>query len=281
MASSFDIFLSVLNGILATVGGLENILVLTVIFTNKELQKGLNHLIASLCCADFLICAFLQVVFILDRNGGLAHGGYIGRQVVAFFQSIIILASYSHLIAITIYRWRMLSRPYSCLMSLSKKTFLYIIAVVWCASVAVGALFQSDPGYKICPWFYLTVTVSLAAVFISMHFLVKRHRRKIALQAKSADFKRKSASIDYEKKAAKTTTILVGVSIILHLPVIFIRLIDTLRAHPNTANMATTIRFATATFHPSVFICRSGQFHKVLSQIITRLRRGVNTVHTV
>lgn len=266
--TTFDVILSAINGVLAVIGTLENALVIIIIFRYKDLQKGLNLFIFSLSCCDLLVCAFAQPVHISLLLGRIDQS----TVVFDFFKATFLHASYIHLIVLTFYRLKALRNPYTYIILVTKKRVMYVVVVIWCCTIATSFSLTTVVGNQIHLWFHTVSTFIFIIVFIRLYYVIKRHRRKIYSQSRFARNKVRSAALDYEKKATKTTNILVGASFLTQLPFIVIGFFG---ASEEWQDAAVTLLLASAMLHSCVFIGRSEQFQKAMLRALRTLRGSV------
>lgn len=266
------IFLAVFNSLLSVFGSLMNLLLAFVIVHNPNLQKGLNLLLLSLCVADFMNCAISQPMYvhaILDNSDAdTASTYYLVFTIIAF---ITLHASTTNLVAMTLYRMKALSRPFTHFLLVSKKQVLFVIALVWTASTTVGVFFATDAGKLVAAYFHLAMTLAWIAGYVGLFWLVKQHKTKIVSLEGSPTTQLQTASLQYESEAAKTSAILVASSLACFFPDIVLDFMG--RADESRMAWGFTILFMSSSINPCLIIWRSQQFRQVLGKTVREVRK--------
>ena len=266
------IFLAVFNSLLSVFGSLMNLLLAFVIVHNPNLQKGLNLLLLSLCVADFMNCAISQPMYvhaILDNSDAdTASTYYLVFTIIAF---ITLHASTTNLVAMTLYRMKALSRPFTHFLLVSKKQVLFVIALVWTASTTVGVFFATDAGKLVAAYFHLAMTLAWIAGYVGLFWLVKQHKTKIVSLEGSPTTQLQTASLQYESEAAKTSAILVASSLACFFPDIVLDFMG--RADESRMAWGFTILFMSSSINHCLIIWRSQQFRQVLGKTVREVRK--------
>lgn len=266
------IFLAVFNSLLSVFGSLMNLLLAFVIVHNPNLQKGLNLLLLSLCVADFMNCAISQPMYvhaILDNSDAdTASTYYLVFTIIAF---ITLHASTTNLVAMTLYRMKALSRPFTHFLLVSKKQVLFVIALVWTASTTVGVFFATDAGKLVAAYFHLAMTLAWIAGYVGLFWLVKQHKTKIVSLEGSPTTQLQTASLQYESEAAKTSAILVASSLACFFPDIVLDFMG--RADESRMAWGFTILFMSSSINPCLIMWRSQQFRQVLGKTVREVRK--------
>lgn len=271
MQNSRIITLAVINSMLSIFGSVMNSLVVLVILTNKNLQKGLNLLILSLATAGLLTCAIAQPMYVYAIL-------YCTNEASMFQQALIMVALITlhsltlNLVAITIHRWKALSRPFTHLLLVSKKHASIAIGGVWLLSICIGVFFATKAGKLFAAYVHLAMTLAWIGGYIGLFCLVKKQRRKIASLEGSPTSQFQKASIKFENEAMKTSAILVGSSLLCFFPDIIFEFMG--RADEIRMAWEFTILFLNSSLNPCLFIWRSHQFRKVLVQNLRHVWRG-------
>ena len=252
------IVLTVLNGILAVFGSCMNIFVFVVIFTNAELQKGLNLLIVSLAASDLISCLVAQPMYMYYLTSSEHRVTFMDAfQVLSF---ISLHASFSNLIGITFYRMRALSRPFTHLLMVSRAEVVAVITGLWVASIIVGVLFSVHPTKLASPYCHVAMILALVATYARIFWVAKQKKKKVAAEVGSAHYSFRAASLSHENAAAQTSAILVGSSLLCFLPDVVLDLFGL--AESSRLAWGYTLLFASSSLNPCVYIWRSEQFRQ-------------------
>ena len=270
MAEPKLVILAVVNSLLSVFGSLMNLGVVFVIVQNPNLQKGLNLLLLSLCVADFMNCAISQPMYVhAILNANETDSTYnLVFTIIAF---VTLHASTTNLVAMTLYRMKALSRPFTHFLLVSKKQVLIAIALVWIASIIVGVFFATDAGKQVAAYFHLAMTLAWIAGYVGLFWLVKQHKTKIVSLEGSPTTQLQTASLQYESEASKTSAILVASSLACFFPDIVLDFMG--RADESRLAWGFTILFMSSSINPCLIIWRSHQFRQVLGKTVREIRR--------
>lgn len=265
------VFLVVFNSVLSVFGSLMNLVVAFVIVQNPNFQKGLNLLLLSLCVADFMNCAMSQPMYVHAILNNSDETGSIYILVFTIIAFITLHASATNLLAMTLYRMKALSRPFTHFLLVSKKQVLISIAMVWIASITVGVFFATDAGKLVAAYFHLAMTLAWIAGYAGLFWLVKQHKTKIISLEGSPTTQLQTASLQYESEAAKTSAILVASSLACFFPDIVLDFMG--RADESRMAWGFTVLFMSSSINPCLIIWRSQQFRQVLGKTVRDLRQ--------
>lgn len=261
----------VFNSVLSVFGSLMNLVVAFVIVQNPNFQKGLNLLLLSLCVADFMNCAMSQPMYVHAILNNSDETDSIYTLVFTIIAFITLHASTTNLLAMTLYRMKALSRPFTHFLLVSKKQVLISIAMVWIASITVGVFFATDAGKLVAAYFHLAMTLAWIAGYAGLFWLVKQHKTKIISLEGSPTTQLQTASLQYESEAAKTSAILVASSLACFFPDIVLDFMG--RADESRMAWGFTVLFMSSSINPCLIIWRSQQFRQVLGKTVRDLRQ--------
>ncbi|MEE6460665.1 hypothetical protein FKM82_001059 [Ascaphus truei] len=149
--------------IIGSVGVIGNLLVLYAFYSNKKLRTAPNYFIMNLAISDFLMSATQAPVCFLNSLHGKWILGEIGCNVYAFCGALFGITSMMTLLAISVDRYLVITKPLQSLQWSSKKRTSRFIVIVWLYSL----MWSSAPlfgwssyvpeGLKIsCTWDYIT-----------------------------------------------------------------------------------------------------------------------------
>lgn len=263
--------LSVINGVLSAFGAFMNILVFVVIFTNDELQKGLNLLIVSLAVSDLISCLLSQPMYVYYLNANEPSGTFmLVFQIITF---ISLHASFSNLIGITFYRMRALTRPFTHLLAVSKSEVLSVIGILWAISIVIGVLFSIEPTKAASPYFHVVMILALIITYVRIYWVATQKKKKIATQEGLANYNFQAATLRHENAAAQTSAILVGSSLVCFLPDVIFDLLG--MADQSRLSWGYTLLFASSCFNPCVYIWRSDQFRTALGRTLRTIQQHI------
>jgi len=265
------VFLAVFNSLLSVFGSLMNLVVAFVIVQNPNLQKGLNLLLLSLCASDFMNCAISQPMYVHAILNNTEKTGSTYTLVFTVIAFITLHASTTNLVAMTLYRMKALSRPFTHFLLVSKKQVLIAIVLVWVASIAVGAFFATNAGKLVAAYVHLAMTLAWIAGYVGLFWLVKQHKTKIVSLGGSPTTQLQTATLQHESEAAKTSAILVASSLACFFPDIVLDFMG--RADESRMAWGFTILFLSSTINPCLIIWRSQHFRQALGKTVREIRQ--------
>ena len=255
---------------------LLNALIITAVKTKRRLQTNYNILLASLAGTDLAVGIAAQPAFIVQQIYRLTDGSpYVLCMIYRTAQVATIclcLVSLFHLVLISVERF--MAMKFSLLYGsmVNKLRLTVAVAGSWLI-VIVYAITRIAPGIKAIPA-QIFVIVSLLVIsycHISVYFVCRRHMYQIKSEQAS---QKASAKFLAERKAWKTTGIIIGVVFACFLP----GMLRTL------AFQSLLIRRISTSFYPLTFTCfmlnslcnpiiycwRSKEIREALVQLVRR-----------
>ncbi|XP_053317599.1 melanopsin-B-like [Spea bombifrons] len=153
--------------IIGSVGVAGNLLVLYAFYSNKKLRTAPNYFTMNLAVSDFLMSATQAPVCFLNSLHGKWILGEIGCNVYAFCGALFGITSMMTLLAISVDRYLVITRPLQSIRWSSKKRTSQVIALVWLYSLMwslaplLGWSSYVPEGLRIsCTWDYVTSTAA-------------------------------------------------------------------------------------------------------------------------
>eukprot|EP00079_Xenopus_tropicalis_P020263 XP_012811014.1 PREDICTED: melanopsin-B-like [Xenopus tropicalis] len=153
--------------IIGFVGIIGNLLVLYAFYSNKKLRTAPNYFIMNLAISDFLMSATQAPVCFLSSLHREWILGEIGCNVYAFCGALFGITSMMTLLAISVNRYIVITKPLQSIQWSSKKRTLQVIVLVWMYSFMwslaplLGWSSYVPEGLRIsCTWDYVTSTTS-------------------------------------------------------------------------------------------------------------------------
>ncbi|KFW73783.1 Melanopsin, partial [Phalacrocorax carbo] len=149
--------------IIGSIGIIGNLLVLYAFYSNKKLRTPQNYFIMNLAVSDFLMSASQAPMCFVNSLHREWILGDIGCDLYAFCGALFGITSMMTLLAISVDRYFVITKPLRSMQWTSKKRTVQIIAVVWLYSLgwSVAPLFgwssYVPEGLMIsCTWDYVT-----------------------------------------------------------------------------------------------------------------------------
>ncbi|KAJ7327129.1 hypothetical protein JRQ81_016888 [Phrynocephalus forsythii] len=129
--------------VIGCIGIAGNLLVLYAFYSNKRLRTPPNYFIMNLAASDFLMSATQAPICFLNSMHREWVLGVIGCNLYAFCGALFGITSMMTLLAISIDRYCVITKPLQSIKRASKKRSCIIIVFVWLYSL----------GWSVCPLF--------------------------------------------------------------------------------------------------------------------------------
>ncbi|KAM6975247.1 opsin 4xa isoform 1-T1 [Tautogolabrus adspersus] len=151
--------------VIGTVGVTGNALVMYAFFCNKKLRTAPNYFIMNLAVSDFLMAITQSPIFFVNSLFKGWIFGETGCKIYAFCGALFGITSMINLLAISIDRYIVITKPLQAIRWTSKRRTCYIIVLVWLYSLAwslaplLGWSSYIPEGLMTsCTWDYVTST---------------------------------------------------------------------------------------------------------------------------
>ncbi|KAF4082342.1 hypothetical protein AMELA_G00150740 [Ameiurus melas] len=151
--------------LIATVGIVGNALVIYAFFRNKKLRSPPNYFIVNLAVSDFLMVSTQSPMFFVSSLYKGWVFGKTGCEIYAFCSALFGITSMINLVAISIDRYIVITKPLQAIGWTSKCRTLISILIVWIYSLAwssaplLGWSSYVPEGFMTsCTWDYVTST---------------------------------------------------------------------------------------------------------------------------
>ncbi|KAK9532573.1 hypothetical protein VZT92_009951 [Zoarces viviparus] len=151
--------------VIGTVGVTGNALVMYAFFCNKKLRTAPNFFIMNLAVSDFLMAITQSPIFFINSLYKGWIFGETGCKIYAFCGALFGITSMINLLAISLDRYIVITKPLQAIQWTSKRRTCSIIALVWLYSLAwslaplLGWSSYIPEGLMTsCTWDYVTST---------------------------------------------------------------------------------------------------------------------------
>nr|XP_057911009.1 opsin 4xa isoform X1 [Doryrhamphus excisus]XP_057911018.1 opsin 4xa isoform X1 [Doryrhamphus excisus] len=151
--------------VIGTVGVTGNALVMYAFFCNKKLRTPPNFFIMNLAISDFLMATTQSPIFFVNSLYKGWIFGETGCKIYAFCGALFGITSMINLLAISVDRYIVITKPLQALQWTSKRRTCFIISLVWLYSLAwslaplLGWSSYIPEGLMTsCTWDYVTST---------------------------------------------------------------------------------------------------------------------------
>ncbi|XP_008497827.2 melanopsin [Calypte anna] len=288
--------------IIGSIGIIGNLLVLYAFCSNKKLRTPQNFFIMNLAVSDFLMSASQAPMCFVNSLHKEWILGNIGCNLYAFCGALFGITSMMTLLAISIDRYLVITKPLQSLRWTSKKHTLQVIAIVWLYSLAwsvaplLGWSSYVPEGLMIsCTWDYVTYSPSnrsytmilcccvffipLIIIFHCYLFMFLAIRRAGRDVQKLGSCSRKSClsqSIRNEWKLAKIAFVVIIVFVLSWSPYACVTLIawagrgSTLT--PYSKSVPAIIAKASAIYNPIIYAIIHPRYRKTIHNSVPCLR---------
>ncbi|XP_068594934.1 opsin 4xb [Brachionichthys hirsutus] len=288
-------------GILGVAG---NVLVMFAFYSNKKLRNLPNYLIMNLAVSDFLMAFTQSPIFFINCVYKEWIFGEMGCKMYAFCGALFGIASMMNLLAISIDRYVVITKPLQALHWSSKRRTALAILMVWLYSLAwslaplIGWSSYIPEGLMTsCTWDYVTYTLAnrsytmmlccfvffiplgiISYCYIFMFVAIRKTGRQVERLGtqvrKSALIEQKS--IRSEWKLAKIAFVVIVVYVLSWSPYACVTLISW-AGHANILSpyskaVPAIIAKASTIYNPFIYAIIHNKYRKTLAESFPCLR---------
>ncbi|XP_060765587.1 opsin 4xa [Neoarius graeffei] len=151
--------------LIGAVGVIGNALVMYAFFCNKKLRSPPNYFIVNLAVSDFLMAITQSPIFFVNSLYKEWMFGKTGCKIYAFCGALFGITSMINLVAISIDRYIVITKPLQAIRWTSKRRTLISILLVWIYSLAWSSApllgwssYIPEGLMTSCTWDYVTST---------------------------------------------------------------------------------------------------------------------------
>ncbi|XP_062493611.1 melanopsin-like isoform X2 [Pezoporus occidentalis] len=288
--------------IIGSIGIIGNLLVLYAFYSNKKLRTPQNYFIMNLAVSDFLMSASQAPMCFVNSLHREWILGDIGCDLYAFCGALFGITSMMTLLAISVDRYLVITKPLQSIQWSSKKRTMQIIAVVWLYSLAwsvaplLGWSSYVPEGLMIsCTWDYVTYSpanrsytmilcccvffIPLIIIFhcyLSMFLAIRRTGRDVQKLGSCSRKSYLSQSMKNEWKLAKIAFVVIIVFVLSWSPYACVTLIawagraNTLT--PYSKSVPAVIAKASAIYNPIIYAIIHPRYRKTIHNAVPCLR---------
>ncbi|NWQ64999.1 OPN4 protein, partial [Neopipo cinnamomea] len=288
--------------IIGSIGIIGNLLVLYAFYSNKKLRTPQNYFIMNLAVSDFLMSASQAPMCFVNSLHRKWILGDIGCDLYAFCGALFGITSMMTLLAISIDRYLVITKPLQSIQWTSKKRTIQVIAVVWLYSLgwSLAPLFgwssYVPEGLMIsCTWDYVTYSpanrsytmilcccvffIPLIIIFLcylSMFLAIRRTGRDVQKLGSCSRKSHLSQSMKNEWKLAKIAFVVIIVFVLSWSPYACVTLIawagrgNTLT--PYSKSVPAVIAKASAIYNPIIYAIIHPRYRKTIHNAVPCLR---------
>ncbi|XP_012959557.2 melanopsin isoform X1 [Anas platyrhynchos] len=288
--------------VIGSIGIIGNLLVLYAFYSNKKLRTPQNYFIMNLAVSDFLMSASqAPMCFVNSLHRGWILGD-IGCDLYAFCGALFGITSMMTLLAISVDRYLVITKPLRSIQWTSKKRTMQVIAAVWLYSLgwSVAPLFgwssYVPEGLMIsCTWDYVTYSpanrsytmilcccvffIPLIIIFhcyLFMFLAIRSTGRDVQKLGSCSRKSYLSQSMKNEWKLAKIAFVVIIVYVLSWSPYACVTLIawagrgNTLT--PYSKSVPAVIAKASAIYNPIIYAIIHPRYRKTIHNAVPCLR---------
>ncbi|XP_074003936.1 melanopsin-like [Numenius arquata] len=288
--------------IIGSIGIIGNLLVLYAFYSNKKLRTPQNYFIMNLAVSDFLMSASQAPMCFVNSLHREWILGDIGCDLYAFCGALFGITSMMTLLAISVDRYLVITKPLRSIQWTSKKRTIQIIAVVWLYSLGwsvaplLGWSSYVPEGLMIsCTWDYVTYSpanrsytmilcccvffIPLIIIFhcyLFMFLAIRRTGRDVQKLGSCSRKSYLSQSMKNEWKLAKIAFVVIIVFVLSWSPYACVTLIawagrgNTLT--PYAKSVPAVIAKASAIYNPIIYAIIHPRYRKTIHNAVPCLR---------
>lgn len=280
------IIFSVFDGFGIVFGTVANLVMILMVWTHFRLRSTTDIFTSSLCISDLLAGVLFQPFVmrrLLARRPNPAYEWALRR----FVGQTTLAASSMSLVTATIDRYIALKKPLRHTILVSKRKALFVVALVWLVSLAIGvtAYLRRDLAVFVFPTVIVCIIATIVALQIQIFFIAKTQVKKIL--AHTSYFER-SYRMNYLKEMKATTTImlLLTVFLISWLPSTIFRFYDRfnggdIRTFHQWLHVLNTLIQIHCSLDPYLYTFRNQRFRSVIAKYLKRRSANQHSNKTV
>ena len=269
------ISLTIVNLLVSPLTIFLNILVMLAVKTSPKLRNKYNALLACLAGTDIMTGALGQPLFIAELIyrliGSPASEFCIIPHAARSFSRISALISLQYLALISTERYISIKFPFKYDIIVTKRRLILSVILAW-SLVFIATLF-SFYKHSFLKYFLHLFAIFPAIFILSFCRIASYHEARkrignITTQSAKAKFLK-------EKKALKTTSFVIGVVLLSHIPmtlfrVVFVPLISSPETFLAIQSFVITLAFCNSVFNPVIYCARSKEYRRAFKKLLRR-----------
>ena len=258
------------DGLIAIVGTLGNLLVLTVIFVHIRFSTVSNILIANLALVD-LLTAFVLIPGDIHRHVcdrmGLCHVDKTFVLIHRILAQFVITAASTSLFVIAMERFIAIAFPFRYKSLFTRKRAIACAVLTWTLGTVITGIFNGLNIVYIQVIYCILLILVTFFLYIYIFSIALKHENNIA--AMQASFSPRTAQLPWERRSAKTMAIVLGVFTLCWVPsVAFYSVVqrdDWL--YPRMHFWMNTVYYLNAALDPFIYCARSEKFRNSVKKL--------------
>lgn len=258
------------DGLIAIVGTLGNLLVLTVIFVQIRFSTVSNILIANLALVDLLTASVLIPGdihrHVCDRMG-YCHVDKTFVLIHRILAQFVITAASTSLFVIAMERFIAIAFPFRYKSLFTRKRAIACAVLTWTLGTVITGIFNGLKIVYIQVIYCILLILVTFFLYIYIFSIALKHENNIA--AMQSSFSPRTTQLPWERRSAKTMAIVLGVFTLCWVPsVAFYSVVqrdDWL--YPRMHFWMNTVYYLNAALDPFIYCARSEKFRNSVKKL--------------
>lgn len=258
------------DGLIAIVGTLGNLLVLTVIFVHIRFSTVSNILIANLALVDLLTASALIPGdihrHVCDRMG-YCHVDKTFVLIHRILAQFVITAASTSLFVIAMERFIAIAFPFRYKSLFTRKRAIACAVLTWTLGTVITGIFNGLNIVYIQVIYCILLILVTFFLYIYIFSIALKHENNIA--AMQSSFSPRTTQLPWERRSAKTMAIVLGVFTLCWVPsVAFYSVVqrdDWL--YPRMHFWMNTVYYLNAALDPFIYCARSEKFRNSVKKL--------------
>lgn len=255
------------DGLIAIVGTLGNLLVLTVIFVHIRFSTVSNILIANLASVD-LLTALVMIPgdiyrHVCDRMG-YCHVGETFVLMHRILVQFVITAASASFFVIAVERFIAIAFPFRYKSMFTKNRAIACAVMTWTLGAIITAVFHGLKIVYIQTISCIMLILITFVLYIYVFSIAWKHEKKIATMQVRA------AQLPWESNVAKTMAIILGVYALCWVPsIVFYSVVGPNDwIYPRLHFWINTVYYLNAALDPFIYCVRSQKFRRSVKKLL-------------
>ena len=267
----------IVDGTIAIIGTLGNLLVLTVILVQIRFSTVSNILIANLAAVDLLTDSVLipgDIYRHACNRMGYCHAPETFVLLHRMLAQYVVTAAAVSLFVIAVERFIAIAYPFRYRSLFTRMRAKGCVALTWLSGVVITGIFFGLNIVYIQSVLLIFLVLVTFFLYVYIFSVALRHERKIAtMYAQVPNFQRPTTP-PWERKSAKTMAIVLGVYMFCWVPsVVFyavVRVDDWL--FPRMQSWINSVYYLNGVLNPFIYGVRSEKFRKEVRRLVKSWR---------
>ena len=271
------ILVTAVDGTIAIVGTLGNVLVLTVIFVQIRFSTVSNILIANLATIDLVTAALLipgDIYRHVCYRMGFCHVSHTFVLLHRILAQFVVSAAAVSLFVIAVERFIAVAFPFRYRSLFTRAWAKACVALTWTVGTFITGVFHGLKIVYIQNVILIFLVLLTFSIYVYIFSVALKHEKKIAAMRSQVPNFQRSSPLPWERKSAQTMGIVLGVYILCWVPsVVFYSVVRTDDwLFPRLQFWINSVYYLNAVLNPFIYGVRSVRFRKEVRRLIKSFR---------